>query len=124
MRAKMLAKYARKKGDKEPSDPGIKELGDLITADHVISKSDIDVGVGNMKCGLLVLDHAVDYMDVFPAESPWMQGLGNSKFPSSPLHPLFRTLICLIFRTSFQWHLPEAVLRRHPFLLSHESMLS
>ena len=46
-----------------------KAFGDLVNADHVISKSDEAMGLTGERDALVIVDRATDYMDCFPLQT-------------------------------------------------------
>ena len=50
----------------EDTKGGPRKFGDLVTADHLISKSDTDLGTHESKVAMVMLDHATNWTRIFP----------------------------------------------------------
>ena len=69
-RAKMYAKQARrKKKSLEDTKDGPRKFGDLATADHLISRSETDLGLQESKVAMVMLDHATNWTRIFPGSA-------------------------------------------------------
>ena len=67
VRAKMSRRPAKRQ-IRNPDDMP-KAFGDLVNADHVISKSDEAMGLTGERDALVIVDRATDYMDCFPLQT-------------------------------------------------------
>eukprot|EP00972_Heterocapsa_arctica_P019581 2889754-Heterocapsa_arctica.AAC.1 len=63
----MNAKRARRKATKAERQAELRVFGDLGTADHLVSKSEVSAGIDDDKFGMIILDHATTCVEAHPA---------------------------------------------------------
>eukprot|EP00972_Heterocapsa_arctica_P034737 5114009-Heterocapsa_arctica.AAC.1 len=63
----MNAKRARRRVDKAERMAALRVFGDLVTADHLVSKSEVSAGIDDEKFGMVILDHATTWVETHPA---------------------------------------------------------
>ncbi len=66
-RSKVNAKRARRKANKAARLAEIRVFGDLVTADHLVSKNDVSAGIDDESFGMVILDHATTWVETHPA---------------------------------------------------------
>ena len=65
-RAKMNAKRARRRTNKAARMAEIRVFGDLVTADHLVSKNDVSAGIDDEGYGMVILEHATTWVETHP----------------------------------------------------------
>eukprot|EP00972_Heterocapsa_arctica_P083371 12286147-Heterocapsa_arctica.AAC.1 len=63
----MNAKRARRKASKAERQAELHVFGDLVTADHLVSKSEVSAGIDDEKFGMVILDHVTCWVETHPA---------------------------------------------------------
>jgi len=65
-RAKMIVKHARRKRRRAEDSEGPQAFGECVTADHLVSKHEVDYGIDQERFGMVVLDHYSGWVWMFP----------------------------------------------------------